>query len=238
MSDVYLAIVVAVGLVIFMSLIIRLGVIGRKNKGLLFFSKVLDCISIFNTLLHELGHLIASVLTGGEAYRIQLYSDRSGFAVTGSRSWLSSVLVKMAGYVSASVIAFGYAWAVTEGYRMIVLWITFGLLVVSVLFYIRNLFGIVWGIFLITITGMIIFNGSLTAQMLFLVVVCSILLFESFVSTMELVILSVLYPRTQTDAKDLQGLTKIPSVVWSLGFFVVGFYFTLKGIQVLVGDWI
>ena len=67
--------------------------------------------NIINTALHELGHALMALLTGGEVRKIELFNDTSGTTTTVSKNKFASVLVSLAGYpfaaFSCSSISFG-----------------------------------------------------------------------------------------------------------------------------------
>ena len=62
--------------------------------------------NIINTLIHELGHALMSLLLHGKVMKIQIFQDTSGVTTTKSDSKFKSTLVSLAGYPFASVMAF------------------------------------------------------------------------------------------------------------------------------------
>src|SRR5690242_1125294 len=57
-------------------------------------------VNAFGTLVHEVGHAAAAVLTGGGVYLVNVDSPDSGVTYGWYRSWLSGVLTSAAGYAA------------------------------------------------------------------------------------------------------------------------------------------
>jgi hypothetical protein len=101
-------------------------------------------IRVFVVLLHELGHGLAAVLTGGQIVKIAVHSDLSG--VCWSRGGLR-LLVLPAGYLGS--MAFGgtilLAAARSRNDRWLAGLLGMATLLLSVVF-VRSLFGVVFGL--------------------------------------------------------------------------------------------
>lgn len=61
--------------------------------------------AVANTLIHEVGHQLASLGTFGKAHHIQLFSNTEGLALSSHRFWLGRFITALAGYVFASLMA-------------------------------------------------------------------------------------------------------------------------------------
>ena len=101
-------------------------------------------VKIFVVSLHELGHALAALLTGGQVLSIQIFPDEGGLTTTRG-GWLFIIL--SAGYVG-SLLA-GGALLYLSSYRawgrrlMVALAV---LLVVSTLLFFRNGFAVLYGL--------------------------------------------------------------------------------------------
>lgn len=191
-----------------------------------------------NTLTHEIGHVLMALCMRGGVRKIELFPTTAGLATTLSPNWFSSVMIGIAGYPFASLIAAASAYAFAnweiQAYLLIVM-VTLG---VSVLIWVRNLFGVLWTLaFFSTSTFAYIFSESSFAYFygLFIVIV---LLTESVRSSFVIMTTSYRNREQAGDAQALAKLTKIPTLVWgaffflqSLFFFVVGFGFLIKAFQ-------
>jgi hypothetical protein len=101
-------------------------------------------IKIFVVCLHELGHAVAALLTGGQVVSIQLFPEEGGLTTTRG-GW--SFIILSAGYVGSLVA--GGVLLYLSGYRawgrrlMVMLGV---LLVVSTLMFFRNGFAVLYGL--------------------------------------------------------------------------------------------
>jgi hypothetical protein len=80
-------------------------------------------LRVVNTLIHESGHAIAALVSSGEVYKVELFSDTSGTAVTKTKGKLSQFLVAIAGYPFGSAVAFLLFYIISRGEYRIVLYI-------------------------------------------------------------------------------------------------------------------
>lgn len=188
-----------------------------------------------NTLTHEIGHVLMALCMRGGVRKIELFPTTAGLATTLSPNWFSSVMIGVAGYPFSSLIAAASAYAFANWEIQTYLLIIMFTLGVSVLIWVRNLFGIVWTLaFFSTSTFAYMFSESSFAYFygLFIVIV---LLTESVRSSFVILTTSYRNREQAGDAQALAKLTKIPTLVWgaffflqSLFFFVVGFGFLIK----------
>ena len=54
--------------------------------------------ALINTLIHEIGHQLASMVTFGKAHKIHLFANTEGLAFSSHRFWIGRVLTTLAGY--------------------------------------------------------------------------------------------------------------------------------------------
>jgi hypothetical protein len=59
-------------------------------------------IRLFVTFVHEGGHALMSLLTGGSVQSLTIASDGSGLTYSASSSWLGSILTSSAGYLGTT----------------------------------------------------------------------------------------------------------------------------------------
>lgn len=206
------ALLFLVGMVIFIG---RLPVIGIYFR-------------VLNTLMHEIGHAVMSLLMQGNVQKIELFSDAAGLATTGTRNWISRVMITLAGYPFASIMA-GVSIFVVAGYGFHAYFIgLLVLLVISLLLWIRNAFGIMWISVFIALTALAVANPNEGWIKVYGVAIVAILMVESIMSAFLILRLSCTEKQSSGDAWDLQKLTKIPAAVWGTVFFaqslVIGFY--------------
>lgn len=180
---------------------------------------------VFNTLYHELGHAIMSLITSGSVQRIELFSNAGGAAHTASKSGFARFMVSIAGYPFATAVG----WlALTQAQRIPVLYVAYGILatyVLALLLWVRNQYGILWLIVNIALLGAAIYFKTGTGLRWYLFIMGSFVLIESIWTAFVLLYISAENPREAGDAKSLRDLTYIPAIVWALVFAAVTFYF-------------
>lgn len=126
------------------SRILRIILVLAAYLGLRYFGgeigrEALYPITLLVTFLHELGHAIGAVITGGSVNALQVNSDGSGFTETVG-GWRSVVL--MGGYLGSAILGnlLFYLGAKTEKTADIVLYILAGLMVFSGFFWFNSVF--------------------------------------------------------------------------------------------------
>lgn len=199
-------------------IVIRLPVIGKYFR-------------LLNTLIHELGHAWMSLLTSGKVYKVQIFSDTSGVAVTGTNGWLSSVLTSLAGYVFSSVMALFYVYLIYLGKYTWIVYSLIALVIICMVLWVRNWFGFMWCTVFLGITMLIYMYGSNTLLVGYLMLVVAIHLVESVYSSVVVFWLSVKNPSNSGDAYNLYQRTYIPSFIWGLFFMIQSFYFLGIGVK-------
>lgn len=175
--------------------------------------------NIINTLVHELGHALMSLLLNGKVMKIQIFQDTSGVTTTQSDSQLKSFLVSIAGYTFASATAFFCFFLLSVGYEK---WILVGLSVlflIMLIFWIRNKYGAAW-VLIFTLINFILlyFWRNDTANEVMAWFYSMMILVESVWSTFVLVYLSVKTPDKAGDATNLHKFAYLPAVIWALLF--------------------
>jgi hypothetical protein len=175
-------------------------------------------LQFLNTHLHEMGHALASVMTGGAVSQIIVRSDGSGVTYT---QMDHPVIVASAGYVGASligasVIAFSRN---AEMARKALLGIS-GVLMIECIFWLRaDAVGMVSGfafMFLFLILGLQLkgWPAILVAQFVGV---------QQCLTSLQAVF-ALVNPRmlafTDNDATILQGQTHVPAIFWSVAWSV------------------
>jgi hypothetical protein len=184
--------------------------------GLLFYP-----FRLLNTFIHELGHGLAALLTGGQFERFVVYSNMEGLALIRGGNRL---VVASAGYLGAAL--FGgllillSATALAEQTLLLGLGTSLGLLC---LFFVRNFFGILAGMLLAGSLGAAgWYFADPPATLLFAVLALQMPL-AAIHSLVDLLRLSVRTPRPGqlSDAHVLAQHTKIPALVWAALWFLI-----------------
>lgn len=182
-----------------------------------------------NTMIHELGHAIAALLTSGEVYQIVMNADHSGVTYAAVTSEWSAFVVGIAGYPVGSLLA------VALFYMYYRTWQKRGLLYLSLfamimlVFFVHGGFGIGW------LTGFILLNLFMlllgrTVRGIYFLLLAFLTLEESVWGTVNLLLLAWLEPTTAGDAANLAALTGVPAVVWAFGFLIFSLWCAQRAI--------
>ncbi|MFQ3546332.1 M50 family metallopeptidase [Halobacillus rhizosphaerae] len=182
--------------------------------------------AILNTMIHESGHSLMALLTGGEVRQISLFPNTSGVTLTGHSSWFSQFITSMAGYVSSSLFAFFFFYLIVKGQYKWMIYILLAFLVVNLLFWVRNGYGLFW---IVTFGAAFIYllrSGHQGVIQYVLVFIACLILVESVTSAFEIMWISFIAPGQAGDAANLARATRfLPAPLWGAGFFAQALYF-------------
>lgn len=191
--------------------------------------------AIANTLIHEVGHQLASLLTFGKPQHIKLFSNTEGVAFTRHRFWIGKFITSLAGYVFSSFIACTFFILIFRNRYDIVIYILLAILGISLVFWVRNWYGFFW---ILTFSGgfaFLLWNADgpiIEYVVLFLV---SIIFIESISSAYDIMYLSFKNPAAAGDAQSLSQLTYlIPTQVWGVLFFAQSLFFGWVALKNLI----
>ena len=177
-------------------------------------------IKIFVVYLHELGHAIAALLTGGQVVSIQIFPEEGGLTTTRG-GWPFVIL--SAGYLG-SMLAGGvllYLSSYRRWGRALMIMLA-GLIALSTLLFFRNFFGVIYG--LLAAAAMLFSAYRLPTTVNFY-----ILRFIAIASCLYAVldIRSDLFTLAPTgsgivnDAVTLNRFTGIPSIIWAVLWMII-----------------
>jgi hypothetical protein len=182
---------------------------------------------LINTLIHESGHALFSLLTNGSVEHIELFSDTSGVTLTKNKSKLSAFVVSLSGYLFASGCALLFFSLIKYDHYAIILYILLSLITVNLILFVRNTYGIIWLLSLGAVIVSLMYIKAELPVIIFIYLVSSLSLSESIVSAFVLVKISLKSPKKAGDAANLAKATHVPALLWSLiflGFALFCFY--------------
>lgn len=185
-------------------------------------------LNVLNTLIHESGHAIMSLLTGGGVLNIKLSADTSGAAQTKSKYWIGKFLTSIAGYPVSSAMAWLFFWLINQHMVNYVFYFIVSLVFINLILWVRNTFGMIWLVVMGSIYILIYLYTSLTIQYYFAVFCAGIVLFQSVYSSFTLLVISLKQPNKAGDAKNLKDFTFIPAIIWALAFCTFALFTAYK----------
>ena len=174
---------------------------------------------LFATLVHELGHAVAAILTGRAVHGIRIRRNHSGDALSSGRGVFGTVVSGVFGYPAPAIVGAAQLWSVFTGYTAIALFAG-GIVLILTLVVIRNVFGAVVVFVSVAISALLWFFTTPTVQGYALLVI-GIALLVGAVRALGTVIGVHLRHRDQLSSSDaylLYRRTGIPSPIWLLLF--------------------
>ncbi|MFC0470483.1 M50 family metallopeptidase [Halalkalibacter kiskunsagensis] len=172
-----------------------------------------------HTLIHESGHAFAALVTSGKVYSISLFANREGVAHTGSRSWLSSMIISYSGYTFASIVSFLSFYLITNEKIIILFYAFVSLALINLLLWVRNIFGVIWISLYLGGCALLIYYQLWFIKEVVVYLLSSVILVQSVFASFAILVLSMKNTPKAGDALLLQKLTYIPSFFWGLLFF-------------------
>ncbi|MCT2536995.1 M50 family metallopeptidase [Aquibacillus koreensis] len=176
-------------------------------------------VRLIYTVIHEVWHILVAKITGGKGHKIAVFQDTSGVATTSSSSWISRILTAYAGYTGASLTAMFLFYFLHTGHHGTVLVILLTVLLLAVIFWLRNGFGFIWALSLIGLLFLLLEQQWQTLHIHISYLFASIILVESIISAAHIMVISLARPRRAGDATSLQQATFIPALIWGFIFF-------------------
>lgn len=177
---------------------------------------------LFTTLVHELGHAFAAVLTGRVVHGIRIRRNHSGDALSSGRGVFGTVVSGIFGYPAPAIVGAAQLWSVFHGYTAIALFVG-GVVLSLTILVIRNLFGALVVLVSAAVSAALWFYASPPVQS-YALLVLGIALLVGAVRGLATVVGVHLRRRGQlatSDAYLLYRRTGVPSVVWLTLFTVL-----------------
>jgi hypothetical protein len=184
-------------------LLTRIPLVGKYFRGV-------------NTMIHESGHALMTLLVSGEVIEVNLFADTSGNIVTKAKNKVLQVLIAISGYPASAICGFIFLMLYSKGYFLHILFVLVCITLLLMVLSIRNAYGLFWaGTFTLVNLLLIYFNNS---EWIFIAATffSLIILVDSVFSSFILLVISIKTPKKAGDAGNLEKFTKIPAVVWSI----------------------
>jgi hypothetical protein len=175
-------------------------------------------------MIHEFGHALMALLLKGEVVRINLFSDTSGNALTKVNGKFSAFFVSLSGYPFSSFVAFIMFYLINNSFITLSIIIFMGFGLISLLLFVRNWYGIIWLLFFLIISSLILQQNTPRVLYFWSVFNSSLLLIDSIISAFILLKISIQTPNGAGDALNLKKITHLPVWFWSIFFVLINVY--------------
>lgn len=184
-----------------------------------------------DTLVHEFGHAVATLLLSGHVMFIELYVDHSGVTYSSvTRAW-SLIPISLAGYMSASLFAWFLFKMQAQGRQRFGLQIMTILAAAALVLFIRNGYGIVWTGGWIALNIVMLAFAPKWLRNGYYMLIAFLSLEESVFGPLSLTLMAFLKPRSAGDATNLALHTPLPAVLWGIVFSLFAVWCATKALK-------
>ena len=188
------------------------------------------------TISHEGGHALVAVLTGRRLMGIRLHADTSGVTLSRGRpSGPGMVAMLAAGYLAPAIAGRGAALLLASGHSLALLWLAVGWLALMLL-QIRNAYGLVVLLVCGAAAALVSWYlpGSTVSLLAYLLT--WVLLLAAPKPVLELMAQRRRGQARGSDVDQLTRLTRVPALLWELGFLLANLAGLAVGVLVLLPD--
>ena len=189
--------------------------------------------NIINTALHEFGHALVALCTGGQVNKIELFKDTSGTTTTQSSSRLSAFLTSLAGYPFAVSVAWLSFYLIGQGAAQGLVVCLSVLFFIMLLFWIRNGYGVLGVLLFCGANVALIYWGGDPYVRYAAIFYATMILVESVTSALVLLFLTVRDAQKAGDAANLAKISHVPAFVWGLLFAAYTGWVVYKVVEML-----
>ncbi len=187
------------------------------------------------TLVHEAGHALVALLVGRRLQGIRLHSDTSGVTLSRGRPRGPGMVAMLAaGYLAPAALGLGAALLLADGRALLLLW-SLVVMLVGVLLWIRNAFGLLVVLVVGTAVALVTWYAGARTQTAAALLVTWLLLLAAPRPLVELLVAGRA-GRRGSDPDQLARLTRVPSVVWTLLLLLASLSGLVVGVATLAPD--
>ena len=169
-----------------------------------------------NTLVHEAGHAFTTLILSGEVISVNLFADTSGTTVTKAKGKFPQAVIAMAGYPVSALTGWMLLFLLHKGLTLYILFILTSIALIITILSLRNAYGLFWAGTFIVLNLLLIYYNNRGLILVFSTFYAVIIFTDAVISSVVLFVLSIRQPRKAGDASNLQKITKIPAVAWSI----------------------
>ena len=192
-------------------------------------------VRLLVTVVHEAGHALVALLVGRRLQGIRLHSDTSGVTVSRGRpSGPGMVAMLAAGYLAPALVGLGAALLLADGRALLLLW-SLSVLLLLVLLWIRNGFGLLVVVVVLAGTVAVTWYADARAQSALALLLAWLLLLAAPRPLLELWGRGA-RGRRGSDPDQLARLTRVPSVLWTLVLLAANVSGLVVGVSTLAPD--
>lgn len=210
---------------LFLSAVERRTSIGYSNLTLIYLvvglvGSRLPLIRVYLAHCHNLVSAVISVcLEGGRNNKILLHPDGAGQTTGVLTSPFKKALISYAGYTGASMASIGLFYLLSRVHFHLVIYLFLGLSVLSLLMWIRNLFGVIWGLSLSVLLAIPVYFQYEMILVHISIFLASVLFTQSIICAIQVCKQSFMSRSTPARKVALVQTKFIPAVILGLALF-------------------
>ncbi|MEK8132579.1 M50 family metallopeptidase [Paenibacillus filicis] len=177
-----------------------------------------DYFRSLDTMIHEFGHALVTLLLSGKVMYIELYANHSGVTYSQVSSRWSLIPISLAGYMIASLFAlllFQLRAAGKERLGLQLMTVVAGL---SLILFVRNQTGIIWLLGFLALTIMMLALAPRWLRDVYYLLLAFLTLEESVFGPFSLLLYAWQDATKAGDASNLASVTPVPAIGWALLF--------------------
>jgi hypothetical protein len=171
-----------------------------------------------DTLVHEFGHAVVTLLLSGRVMYIELYVDHSGVTYSSIAKPWTAIPIALAGYMTASLFAMFMFVTYAKGKQRLGLQVITLISLIALLLFVRNAFGMIWLIGFIALNVIVLAFAPRWLRDVYYLLLSFLSLEESVFGPFSLTMMAFLNPDRAGDATNLGLHSPLPPVVWALFF--------------------
>lgn len=191
--------------------------------------------NIINTAIHEFGHALMALIMQGKVHKIELMRDTSGSTVTQCPTKLGNILVSLSGYTFAAFTGWFCCYLNQVGYQKGLIISLSILMIVMLIFWIRNWYGFLWVILFCTINVFFLYINNQQYIDILALFYAIVVMTEAISSSFILMILSFKNSQAAGDATNLAKFTHVPAAIWSLIFLAFSCWMGYLSALIVIG---
>lgn len=183
-----------------------------------------------DTMIHEFGHAIITLITSGQVSRIELNADHSGVTYTTISSTWSGLPIGLAGYMGSSIFVIVLFYLYHKRRQREGILLTGIIALIMLVLYVHDGFGLYWLIGFIIVSGLMIIAPEWLRNGYYFVILF-LTLEESVLSSVSILWLSITTPSAAGDATGLASQFGIPAVIWGVIFAAFALWCAHRSLQ-------
>jgi hypothetical protein len=180
--------------------------------------------SLCNTLIEKIIHVLAVVVTReGKSNKIKLYKNGSGETTSNVNSKIKKVMIVYIGYTGTLIIALGLFYLLSSYKFLFVIYFFIGLLVISILLWIRNFFGVIWALSFVVLLAVPLYCRNELAIMHISIFLSSLILIQAIINALQVIRQSF---NTEGKPGAKTKIARIPAIICGVALLGQSLYAT------------